>query len=410
MSSSGRIVGALALGVGAGIVARVLGAGPAEASANLAEPIGMLWTNAMRLAVIPLVIVSILGAVLRSTASVTVGRMGAGVFGVAAGLLISTAIVSLLVGPAFFDWTPLSPETLATLRDHHRGPAVPTVPAAPFREWFIQLIPANPFKALADGAMLAIVIATLGLSLAARRLEPGSRDALGRLAERAADLLFTWIGWVLWLAPLGVFTLMFAITVRSGGGVAIALAAYLLITIALCLVIAAVLYGLVGLSRVTTMTQFAQVALAPQLVGFSSRSSQATLPLMIERAKSLGLPPEASQALLPLLVSVFRVTSAVVICIGVVFVAWLYGVELRPDQLVTVGILSLLLSIAMPGVPAAGVLATAPVLAEVGLPVEGLAILLAIDPIGDMFRTGTNVTAHLALTVLASRILRSSPR
>jgi proton glutamate symport protein len=135
--------------------------------------------------------------------------------------------------------------------------------------------------------------------------------------------------------------------------------------------------------------------------------------LMIEATRNnLRLPDEVTQVFLPLLVSVFRVTASIVICVGVAFIAWLYGMTLQPEQLLTVALLSIVLGLAMPGVPGAGVLVTASVLPAIGLPAEALPILLALDAAADMFRTATNVTGHLALSVLATRLMhwrRSRP-
>jgi len=406
MTDSGRALAALAIGLAAGVAARALALGPAEAATLVIEPIGILWSNAIRLSVIPLVGASILLAVLRAKDFGAFGRAGSIVLLVAVGLLAFAAAASLLLGSAVLNRAPVGGGTLETLRRHY-GAAPGSIPAAPsLGDWFTQLVPANPFQALAGGVILPIATAALAFAAAARRIASSSRRLLEDLAEAVTDVSFVWIRWMLRVAPIGIFALVFSLVVRTGGGIAVALAYYLAVTVALCIVVGLVLYALAGLSRVVSVPGFARAALTAQLVGFSSRSSMAALPVMIDATKNrLRLPDEVSHAILPMLGAVYRVAAAIVICTGIVFVAWLYGVTLRADQLVTVGLMSIVLGIAMPGVPGAGVLATAPVLSSVGLPAEAVAILLAVDAVGDMFRTATNVTAHLALSVMATRIL-----
>jgi Na+/H+-dicarboxylate symporter len=187
---------------------------------------------------------------------------------------------------------------------------------------------------------------------------------------------------------------------------AVALVFYVLVTAVVSVVVTAALYLVAALSRVVSMGQFARAMLTPQIIGFTSRSSVAALPAMIEASEQqLKLPDEVTRAFLPFLVSIFRVAGSIVICVGAVFVAWLYGIPLHGNQLLTVGLLSMVLSFAVPGIPSGGIFVSAPVLAAVGLPVEAIGILLAVDPLSDMFRTVANVTAHLSLSTLAARIL-----
>lgn len=407
MSDSRRALAALVLGIVLGIAARGLIPFSADSVASFVEPVGTLWSNAVRMSVIPLIVACISGAVVQSKDFAAFGQAGSLVLALAVGFLGLSALASLALGPIVFDMASIEPGTLESLRQYYATTSAPhPAPAPSLGGWLGQLFPANLFKALTDGALLPITIATLAFATAARRLADSRRQLLIELVDAVATMSLTWIRWVLHLAPLGIFALVFALTVRTGQGIALALGYYVIVTACLCLAVASALYALVWSSGVVPLRQFVRAAFSPQVLGFTSRSSQAALSLMVDAARDrLRLPDEVSQGVLPLLVSVFRVTGSIVICIAAVFVAWLYGVTLRPNDLLAIAFLAVLLGIAIPGIPGGGVLASAPVLTATGLPAEAIPILLAVDAAGDMLRTATNVTAHLALSVFAARVL-----
>jgi Na+/H+-dicarboxylate symporter len=408
MSDAARAFAALVGGLVLGLFARLVPSAAAGAG-DLIEPLGLLWSNAIRLSVIPLACASIVVAILQTKDLGSLGRMGGRTLGLAALCLGLGAAASLGLAHAVLGRTPVGADVLAALQQRYPPTAAGTAGPTAVGDWVAQLLPANPVKALAEGTLLPIVTATIAFAAAARQVAASQQEILLRIAGAIADVAMVWIRWMLKVAPVGIFALVFPLTVRSGAGIASALLYYVGTTVGLCLVVAAGMYALVWSTRVVPVGGFARSAATAQILGFTSRSSMAALPLMIEASRDrLRLPDEVSHALLPLLVSVFRATASVAICVGVAFVAWLYGVDLRPDQLATAGLLSILLGVAMPGIPGAGVLATAPVLTAVGLPAEAVPVLLAVDAVGDMFRTGTNVTAHLALAVFGARVLRPS--
>jgi Na+/H+-dicarboxylate symporter len=145
---------------------------------------------------------------------------------------------------------------------------------------------------------------------------------------------------------------------------------------------------------------FARAALPAQAVAFSSRSSLASLPAMIESAREqLRLPDEITSFFLPLAASVYRIGAAVGQTVGVLFIAQLYGVTLGPAQLASVVLTVVATSFSVPGIPGGSIVIMAPVLMDAGLPLEGIGILLGADTIPDMFRTTANVTGHMAMAV-----------
>jgi len=411
MKDSKRVLIGLIVGLGLGVLAGTVNDTAAETVAGWVEPVGILWSNAIRLMVIPLVLACVFTAVVSSGNRGTFGRMGLVVAIAAVVILGVSTAAGLGLGRAVLDGVPIEGGSLDRLRERYAGSAPQALPPTSLKDWLVQLIPVNPFKALADGSVLPLIVGTILLAGAAKSMTAAKRLPLEQLSTAITDLAFVWIRLVLRLAPIGVFALIFAISVRAGSGMAVALLYYVLLTSALYVVVAIGLYLVARLFGAIPLRRFARAALTPQIIGFTSRSSLAALPAMIDVSeKQLGLPAEVSRAFLPLLVSLFRVTGGIASATAVVFASWLYGAPLRGDQLLTVGLLSVVVSVGMPAIPGGGIFASAPVLAAVGLPVEAIGILLAVDPISDMFRTGTNITAHLSLSALAARVVPSGVR
>jgi proton glutamate symport protein len=153
-----------------------------------------------------------------------------------------------------------------------------------------------------------------------------------------------------------------------------------------------------------SVMRFARAVLPAQAVAFSSRSSLVALPALIEGAqRRLGMSEETSGFLLPLAAALFRVGASMGLTIGALFVARLYGIALSPSQIATIAMTAVLTSFSIPGIPGGSIIAMLPVLASVGLPAEGIGVLLGVDTIPDAFRTTANVTGQMGIAVIAGR-------
>ena len=149
--------------------------------------------------------------------------------------------------------------------------------------------------------------------------------------------------------------------------------------------------------------RFALAMLPVQAVGLSSRSSLASLPALIKAGHDdLRLRPEVADLVLPVAVSTFKLQHAIATILGVAFVSRLYGLELTPFAILASAGAGILIGATTPGVPSAGLMLQAPLYSALGLPLEGLALLIAIDSIPDMFKTLFNVTADMVVAVLLS--------
>jgi Na+/H+-dicarboxylate symporter len=209
------------------------------------------------------------------------------------------------------------------------------------------------------------------------------------------------VGWILQLAPIGVFALAVPLAMRFGIGAAGALVAYVVLVVAITVAAVLLLLYPLGIAAGPLGTASFMAYCAPsQAVGFASRSSLAALPVMIESAERHGLRRGISRVLLPLSLTVFHFGAAVAQTVGVIFLARLFGITLTLPQFASVIVAVILASFAVPGIPGGSIIAMVPVLAAANIPIDGIGILLAVDTIPDMFRTTANITGALTLSAV----------
>jgi Na+/H+-dicarboxylate symporter len=225
-----------------------------------------------------------------------------------------------------------------------------------------------------------------------------------------ADAMSTIIRWVVAVAPIGVFALALSVGARLGTAAAGAIIVYILACAGCLLVALAVLYLItVRLGRISLRT-LVPALLPAQTIAFTSRSSLAALPVLLNDAQSrLRLPPAVAGFVLPLSASIFKLNSPITWPLGAVLVSRLYGIDFSGTNLVMFAIGSVILALTVPGIPSGGFFVQAPLYLAVGLPPEGIGILIAIDFIPDLFKTLLNLTSYASTALIVSRGERSSP-
>ena len=368
----------------------------------------MLWLNALRMVVVPLVVCLLVVGVASITDIATVRRMGGTSIVVWVGLLVISAVLGLTLIPFLFSGLTIDAAATSALRESAASLAgattqgVERMPA--LSQWLVELVPANAVRAAVDGAMLPLVIFALTLGLAVTRVPASRRDALVGFLGGAADAMLVIVRWVLVLTPLGVFGLSIGVASRIGVSAAGAVGYLLAVTgISMVVLMIAIFVITSTVGRVAPLP-LARALLPAQLVGFTSRSSLASLPAQAEAATTqLRLPPHVAGFVLPLAVASFKPHGPLNWSSLAVFSALLYGIPLGPGELLTVVTSAVLLSFAVPGIPSAGMLLIAPVFTGIGIPVEAIGILIAVDAIPDMFKTAANVTGQLSSAVIVSR-------
>jgi len=253
--------------------------------------------------------------------------------------------------------------------------------------------------------MLPLIVFAVLFGLALLSIEAEQREPVVRFFRGVGEAMLRLVRWVLVLAPLGVFALSLPLVARLGAVAIGALAAYVaLIAVATTVFALLVLYPAAAIFGRVPIEGFARAVFPAQAVAFSSRTSLAALPALIEGAqRRLGMTAETSGFLLPLASALFRVGAAMGLTVGAVFIARLYGADLTNAQVLTAAATAVLTSFSIPGIPGGSIIAMVPVLASVGLPAEGIGVLLGVDTIPDAFRTTANVTGQMAAAVIAER-------
>jgi proton glutamate symport protein len=406
-----RVLLALIGGLVLGTLAAASGSALLMAIATGIEPIGTLWVNAIRMTVIPLVIALVIRGVASQAEARRVERLGLGALGAFLGLLLVSGVAGAMLGPVLLSGLHVPPDVVASLRAGAGQTMSGATQVPSLVQRIVGIIPVNPVKAAADGAMLPLVVFTLLFALALTRLEAERREALLRIVQAIADAMLVLVRWVLLVAPLGIFALASALAARMGTGATGALIQYIVAISLTMLLLTALLYPTASLLGRVSPRRFA-LAMAPaQAVGFSSRSSLAALPALIEGARErLDASPAVTGFALPLAVSVLRFNVPAVYVIGALFLGKLYGVAAAPAAIGTLIVTGTLLSFSAPGIPSGSLFLLAPLLVGMGLPAEGAGILIALDPSPDMFKTVANSTAHMTVGVLVGRMEAAQSR
>lgn len=400
-----RVLLALVVAITLGLVIAATDDARLVRLADQLVPIGALWVNAIRMTVIPLVVALLVTGVASTTDVAGIGRLGARTVLVFVLLPAAMAAVMVPMAAAVFAWLPPAasrpplPPGASEAASQIVASQTPRLAA-----WLTSLIPPNPVAAAADGAMVPLIIFTLLFALALTRTAVSSRNMLLDLFQAVAETMLTLVSWVILMAPIGIFALVLPLAAHAGaalvGGIGFYIVAYSILSVVATLLLypAAALFGGVPIRR------FARAALAPQLIAFSSSSSIASLPALVASAETeLGLPKQTTGFVLPLAVSALKVAGPVSWTVGALFIGWFYGIDLGVRELATVAFAAVFLAFAAPGVPRGAFIMLTPLLLAVGLPAEGVGILIAVDAIPDVFATVLNVTGDLAAAAIVSR-------
>ncbi|WP_310062977.1 dicarboxylate/amino acid:cation symporter [Lysobacter niastensis] len=409
MSMTTRVLLALIAGAVAGLVLVAISPATADTAAAFMQPIGRLWLNALQMTVVPLVVSLVVIGVTSANDAAASGRTARRAMLVFIVLLSAGAAFAAIAAPALLSLLPRDDALVQSFRAATAAPHAVTTPPA-LADWFAAVIPSNVIAAAAASAMLPLVVFALFFGFALTRIEPARRDRLVELFQAIADAMIVIVRWLLWIAPLGVFALMFAVCARVGVGMLGAFGYYIVLQCALYIAVTLMLY-LVAQAAGTPLRRFAAGVLPAQTIAASTQSSLASLPAMVESARvRLGYPLEIASLVLPMAVSLFRITSPVQYIGVTAFVAWIYGIDLGAAQLAGCAALAVVISLGSVGLPGqVSFMATnMPVVQAAGLPVEPLGLLLAIDTIPDVFATVGNVTADITATgVVAGREARN---
>lgn len=397
-----QMVIAVLLGTIAGLLVAAVRNPAADRAVAILAPIGTIWVNAILMTVVPLVVVNVIVAAASSAERRNAVRGATGTFGMFVAVVTASAVLCALLSPG-----------LLSLLVSGGGIAVPPAGAAAAAQqpsWtslFVSIVPRNPVKAAADGAMLGLIVFSLLFGFATTRIEASQRASIVDLCHAVSDALLVIVTWVLRVGPIGVFALILPVATHIGFDVLRSLAGYMLVVVLLCLTVTTGAYVLAGVLGGVPLPRFARALAAPQAIAFGSRSSLATLPSLMHAAEEdLQLPGEVSGLVLPLATAMLKVAAPIASVTGAIFIARVYGIHLGAARLVPVIAISVFTSFGVPGVPN-GAWTQLPVFLAAGIPAEGIGILLAVDAIPDALRTVTNVSVDLAVATVIARWTRA---
>ncbi|HUQ18118.1 MAG TPA: dicarboxylate/amino acid:cation symporter [Gemmatimonadaceae bacterium] len=405
MSLTTRVVLSLIAGLTLGIIVAAVNEPHLNSAVTFLQPIGTLWVNAIRMTVIPLIFSLLVVSVASASSAAAIGRIGVQTVGLFLLLLAGSALVAVVVLPPLYSLLRIDPTVAASVRTTASSTAAEAAKhLPPFSQWLTDLIPINPVKAASEGTMLPLVIFTALFGAAATRTTPETRDTIVRFFRATGETMLVLVRWVIDLAPVGVFVLALGLAAKLGAAAAGAVGFYVLVTCSVMLLELSLLYPIAVIGGRMPLRRFAKSISSAQAVALSTRSSLATLPALLESARrGLGLRDDVAGFVLPFGVSTFKLSVPPTQVSAVLFIGALYGIHISAQQILIVALVAIALSFTAPGIPGGGMIILAPVFASMGLPVEGLGILIAVDIFPDTARGVVNVSADITVATLLTR-------
>lgn len=395
---SNRILGAMALGLIVGIALNFTLVDNATFKSIMLDgvlaTVGEIFVRFLSMLVVPLVFVSLITGVSALSDPKKLGRVGGkavSLYLFTTGVAVTLALVAaVIVQPG----VGASPEVLVE-REIAAQPS--------FFQVLIDMVPRNPVQAMAEGDMLPIIVfaVLIGLSIA---LAGESGKRIGHFFNDFNTVVMRLVGFVMLMAPYGVFALITVLAATTGWSTFMGVLKYVILVIVILIVHAAVSYSLIlklfsGLSPVTFFSKMRGV----MAFAFSTASSAATIPVTLKTVQQqLGVNNRVSSFTVPLGATINMDGTAIMQGIAAGFIAQYYGVDLTLSQYLMVVVMVIIASIGAAGVPGVGLVLLAGVLAQVGLPAEGIALILGVDRLLDMTRTAVNVTGDAMVTVVVA--------
>lgn len=385
------IIASMVLGI---IVGAILGE-----KASMFAPIGDIFMQLIKMAVIPLVAASIINGAASIGDSKSAGKMGIFTF---VYYLLTTAVavcLALFLGELLKPGAGIDPSTVSSmfsLEYADKG----SIPG--FWETLKGVVPVNPFAALADGSnMLSILFFSLFFGFGVSSLKGDNKNIVIGFFSGVTDALVFIVTKVMYVSPIGVFALMADATGNFGYTVLILLIKLLLVCILALLLHAYVVYGgFIKLFSKNSPIKFFKSIYKAQLFAFSTASSIGSLPLNKKICEEeLGVSPQVTSFVLPLGATINMDGNAIYYALGTCFFAQLFGIDLGMPQYVAIIFTATIGSIGQAGVPGPSLLIVA-VLISAGVPVEGLPLLFGVDRIFDMLRTAVNITGDASCAVI----------
>ncbi|MBK7284769.1 MAG: cation:dicarboxylase symporter family transporter [Sphingomonadales bacterium] len=366
---------------------------------EVADVFGTLWLNGLRMTVVPLVVALLITGIAQTADAARAGRLAGRAVLTMLAILWSSSLLAAFMIPTLLMLFPM-PEGAADALKLALGSATKPGAVPPFGDFVRAMVPTNPIAAASADAILPLMIFTAAFAFAALRLPSEKRKSITGLFEAIADAMIVIINWVLAIAPIGVFALAFVVGAKAGTAALGALAHYVFILSALGVIIWLASFVLAVLGARRGLPAFFKASAEAQAVAISTQSSLASLPAMLRGVKALGVDEAKADVVLPMAVAIFRATGPAMNLGVALYIAYWFGLELSPTQIaigVAAGATTTLGAVSLPG-SVSFVSSIAPICLVMGVPVEPLGLLIAVETFPDIFRTLGNVTMDMVVT------------
>ena len=387
----------LVLGLVVGLAAAATGNALLTAIAEGSAPFGTIFMNAIRMVVIPLIAVVIFSSIARLGDPRKLGRIG----GMTLAFYWLSLIPAIAIGMAVTKFgLQFASDIDMPAADAASVPELPT-----FIDFIISLVPSNPFAAASNGAILPLIVFTALVAAAAGTLAPERRERLVDIADDVGAALIKLVMWILYTAPIGVFGLAAPVTARLGWELVQSLGIFIVcVFVGLLIFLLFITLPFMAVVARIGPAKFLGGAFGAMSVAVSTTSTAAAIPVSLEESKkNLKVSPTIADLLIPLGASMHRPGSALFQGSAIVFLAFLYDVPIPAAAIGAAFLATFLVSLTVAPVPSSGVVTLAPALDAVGIPIAGLAILLGIDRIPDMMRSGVNLLSQISVAALVDR-------
>jgi Na+/H+-dicarboxylate symporter len=395
-----KIFAGLVLGVPVGLIL-----GP---RAEAIKPVGDIFIRLIWMIVVPLVFASIFVGTTSLGDLRKLGRIG----GKTILYYLATTAIAITIGLGVANiakpGTGLNPEVKAQLLQSYEGEAMKDLSLAKQAPRVVDvltgIVPKNPIGSLAAGDMLQIIFFAIMLGIAATMIPAGKGKVLIDFFDALSDAMTRLVHIVMKVAPLGVLVLIAAVVGQFGAKILLNLLKYGLVVVAGLAIHMGVIYSLSvrTFARMNPLVFFRTMR-PVQIIAFTTSSSSATLPVTMEVAEEgLGVPKNVASFVLPLGATINMDGTALYQGVAAVFIAQVYGIPLTVPGQLTIVLMATLASVATAGVPSVGIITLTMVLTSIGIPLEGIALILGVDRILDMCRTVVNVTGDASAAVMVA--------
>jgi len=406
--SIGLVVGAI-VGITVNVIAARTGWSAGVDVVRHLEPVGTAFIRAITMIVIPLVVASLIVGVASLGDLRTLGRLG----GKTVAYYLSTTAIAVSIGiilsNIILPGSRIAPESQAAMLQAYGPEAQSRIALADqapsLTDVLVSMIPRNPIQSAAQGDMLPLIVFTILVGAATSMLDERRKAAFVGMFDAVNEIAMTLIRWIMYTAPYAVFAIIAAVTARFGLDILKSLAVYALTVVVGLMLHAFGTYGVIlrFLARIKPLEFYRRIREA-QLLGFSTSSSNATLPVTISVAEQqLGVSKRVASFILPLGATINMDGTALYQGVAVMFIARVFGIDLPWTAQLTVVLTATLASIGAAGVPSSGIITLALVLRQAQVPETGIALVLGVDRILDMLRTSVNLTGDLTGAVLIAR-------